>query len=414
MKDRISRREFFNKGFAAFGTLSAAEMLLLAHEAGAVQPAHVRMPTLVVIQLGGGNDGMNMVVPFGIGTYYDVRPKISIKQGQVLTLNNQVGLNGSMSGLHSIYKKNKLAVVQAVGYPNPNRSHFRSIEIWQTAAPERYMPTGWLGRFLDYNCSERGSMAITSLPAVNVDPVAPLTVLASKVSVPSVKNVYDFRFRTDPRYIDDRRAQVEAFNDIYSDYKLGRKYVPLLTESGIEASKSSDYLLQVVRNYQSTIKYPNGGLGDGLRFIAQLICGGLAARVYTVGLGGFDTHTNQNNIQNNLLKQLSDAMAAFQTDLEQHHLDRNVVTMTFSEFGRRVNENGSQGTDHGTALPMFVMGTPVKGGVYGDHASLTNLDSGDLRYKIDFRSVYATLLDSYMQADSREVLGDKYEHLGFV
>lgn len=232
---------------------------------------------------------------------------------------------------------------------------------------------------------------------------------ARKIVVPSVNNIYEFRFRTDPHFRKDHDQQLKAFNDLYSDFDSKRAHADILRKAGLEANQASDSLLNIVKSYKSTVKYPSGRLGDGLKFISQMISGGVTAPVFTVSLDGFDTHANQQRVQAGLLKQLSDALLAFQTDLKAHLLDGKVVTLVFSEFGRRVQENSGKGTDHGTAEPMFMVGSAIKGGIYGEHPSLTALDNGDLKYTVDFRTVYATVLESWLGADSAQVLGKRFE-----
>ncbi|MBX9770751.1 MAG: DUF1501 domain-containing protein [Candidatus Obscuribacterales bacterium] len=411
--NNLTRRNFL-KGLAAAGIwLSQSELLALAAQATGAKRVIGKDKVLVVVQLSGGNDGLNTVVPYGLGTYYDARPQIGIKPNEVIALNGQIGLNPNMSGMADLFKKGKLAIIQAVGYPNANRSHFRSIEIWQTASPDRIAGTGWLGRYLD-QASLGGDLSKNLLAAVNVDPVLPKTLSANKVIVPSVANVNDFRFKVDPDYPQDRKAQVSAFEDIYANFTLRRPYVDLLRKVGLETNKASDHLLAITKNYKSAQNYPDNEFARGLKFISQMITGGVSSRIYNISLNGFDTHVNQARTQSRLLKQLSEGLTCFQADLDAHGCADDVLVMVFSEFGRRVSENNGRGTDHGTAEPLFVLGNAVHGGLYGDHPNLTNLDNGDLRHKIDFRSVYATILDRWLKADSAAILGNRFDQMGFV
>jgi uncharacterized protein (DUF1501 family) len=412
---KISRRKLLVRGAQAGALcLSAAELLNLA--AGAAELVLMPPPrTLVVIWLSGGNDGLNMVVPYNEGAYYTARPGIAIKAGEVLKLNNKVGLNPAMAGLSKMFSEGHMAVCQAVGYPHPNRSHFHSRDIWETGSPDAFVATGWLGRMLD-DIDDQGKRTHTPsiLPAVNLDAVLPKSMVAQRVAVPTVNNLAEFDFRTDPKYAGDRKTQLSALNDIYENFALQRPHVELLREAGLEANKASDRLLKIVKGYKAGANYPGGGLGDALRFVSQMICGGVNARIYNLSLGGFDTHIDQRGGQGNQLRQLSDAVSAFHTDLATHHLDKQVITLIYSEFGRRVNENGSRGTDHGAAAPVFVVGSAVTGGVYGEHASLTALDEGDLKYAIDYRQIYATIIDRWFGLDAHEVLGKNFEELGFI
>jgi uncharacterized protein (DUF1501 family) len=229
-----------------------------------------------------------------------------------------------------------------------------------------------------------------------------------------VANVYDFKFSTDTHYQQDRKYQLSVFNDVYSKFDGTRPSIDLLKKVGLDSVEAADYLLKVVQNYKSDVVYPDNGFGKGMKFISQMITAGVKSQIYNISLGGFDTHAGQKGAQANLLKQLSDGITAFYKDLEAHHVGDDVMVMTFSEFGRRVAENGGRGTDHGTAEPMFIVGSGIKGGLYGDYPSLTNLDNGDLKFGVDFRTVYSTVLDRWLGADSRQILGAHYENLRFV
>ncbi|MCC7528591.1 MAG: DUF1501 domain-containing protein [Candidatus Melainabacteria bacterium] len=403
----VSRRKFIHGGLGMLGlALSAQELFKLSAQAARAESRR----QLVLIQLVGGNDGLNTVIPFGNGHYYDARPQIAVPQKDVLKLSDtlQIGLHPTMTGMQELFNSGNLAIIEGTGYASPNRSHFRSIEIWQTAEPDKIGETGWLGRYLDLAC---GGKEREPLPALNVDAMLPKTLVARKVVVPSVNNIYEFRFHTDPHFRKDRDAQIEAFEDIYKDFDSKRPHAEALRKAGLEANHASNYLLTIVKSYKGTVKYPSGKLGDSLKFIAQMISGGVTAPVFTVSQDGFDTHANQQRSQAGLLKQLSDALLAFQNDLKAHSLDDNVVTLVFSEFGRRVQENSGKGTDHGTAEPLFIVGSAVKGGIYGESPSLTWLDNGDLKHTIDFRTAYATILESWLGADSVQVLGKRFEIL---
>lgn len=410
----VSRRNFLKQGLGLVTvSLSLPSVMALAAQAANFDRRQTgKSKILVLVQMNGGNDGLNTVIPYGDGAYYCARPAIGIAADKVLRLDGRSGLHTDMTGFADMFKAGKLAIVQGVGYPTPNRSHFRSIEIWQTGNPDRIENTGWLGRYLD--CCAQSGPGENLFPAVNVDPILPKSLLADRVTVPSVNNPLEFKFRTDPTYAQDRQAQVQAFNDIYNDFDLKRPNADLLRKAGVDANAASDYLQSLVKNYKGTAKYPNGSFGNGLKFISQMITGGLNSPVYSVSLDGFDTHTNQLRQQAGLLKQLSEGVTAFYEDLKAHNVDQDVLIMAFSEFGRRVAENGGKGTDHGTAAPAFLIGSGVKGGIYGDQPSLTALDNGDLKYGVDFRSVYATILDKWLGADSKEVLRGSFEYVPFV
>lgn len=408
----ISRRDLIKNGLGALIlSFGANEFFSLAAQASNLAPRKQgSSKILVAVQLSGGNDGLNTIVPYNQGAYYQARPMIGIKPDKVLPLNNELGFHPSMAALHGLYKNGKVAVIQAVGYPSPNRSHFRSIEIWQTGEPDKISDTGWLGRYLDLSCAGKDDL----FPAVNVDPMLPKTLFGSRVNVPSVSNINDFRFLTDPQFKPDRDVQIKAFNDIYDSFNLKRPHMDLLRKAGMDANLASDQLHQLVQKYSSKTSYPNGSFGNSMKFIAQMITGGLNCSVYGASLDGFDTHTNQPGQQDRLLKQLSDGLSAFHEDLKAKQLDDDVIVMVFSEFGRRVAENGGRGTDHGTASNVILLGSALKGGIYGSPASLSDLDAGDLKYRTDFRSIYATLLNGWLPCDSKAVLGQRFEDLGFI
>jgi uncharacterized protein (DUF1501 family) len=419
MDPLISRRRLLT-GAAQAGAglfcLTAADLLGLSAGAQAAGISEVQSAkVLVVIWLSGGNDGLNMVVPYADGAYYTARPGIAIKQGEALKVNDKLGLNPNMAALSKMYNEGHVAICQAVGYPRANRSHFHSRDIWETAYPESFTATGWLGRLLDDISRDNKSKNKSSiLPAVNLDATLPKSLVAKSIAVPTVNNLADFDFRTDPKFAGDRNIQMAALDDIYQNFASGRPHAQLLREAGLAANRASDRLVNIVHGYKAKANYPGGGLADGLRFVSQMIVGGVNASVYNLSLGGFDTHTNQRGGQGNQLRQLSEAIAAFHGDLAGHKMDKQVITLVYSEFGRRVAENGSQGTDHGAAAPVFVIGSGVTGGVYGEHASLTSLDEGDLKYAIDFRQIYATIVDRWFGLDSREVLGKNFEDLKFI
>jgi uncharacterized protein (DUF1501 family) len=407
-----SRRDFLLSGLGLMGAAVYGNELfgLLAQQAQAAPRAVGASKILIIIQMSGGNDGLNTVIPFADPAYLKIRPTIGIKPDVVLKLDDKVALNPNMTPFQDLYKAGKLAVVQGVGYPNPNRSHFRSIEIWQTAEPKKVKDTGWIGRYLDLANSGKAQLD-NIFPAINVDPILPKTLSAQKVVVPSISDVKNFTFKADPRYEADRTAQLSTFNSIYQKYSLNRPYIEELRRVGLDTTQASDSIAKMVATYKDGAKYPNSGFGRGMQFIAQLIIGGVNCSIYNISIGGFDTHTNEQRAHEGLFRTLTEGVKALQTDLENHGLDKDVCMMTFSEFGRRVGENGGRGTDHGAAAPMFIIGSNVKGGVIGDQPSLTDLDDGDLKYKIDFRNVYASVLDRWLGADSKAVLGDKYDML---
>ena len=367
------------------------------------------MRTLVVVQLTGGNDGLNTVIPYSNDAYRKNRPTLAQPDGQILRLTDDIGLHPSMTGMKALYDNKQLAIVQGVGYPNPNRSHFRSMEIWQTAEPDRMGTEGWVGRYLDAIRSGRTS----PLTGINIGNESNEALQSAHAAVPTIQGLANFGVVFP--HNGDGDIRTAALKRI----QLGdtsTPYGPLFQQTAADTYESADKIQAGIKNYHSTVQYPNGGFGNGLQEVASLIAADLGTRVFYVSFGGgsFDTHTNQARRHVQLLSQLSDGLAAFQSDLDQMGKADQVVTVCFSEFGRRVHENAGGGTDHGTASEMFIVGKPVKGGLYGQYPSLTDLDAGDLRFTTDFRAVYATLIDRWLGSHSEAVLGNRYEDLRFV
>jgi uncharacterized protein (DUF1501 family) len=301
-----------------------------------------------------------------------------------------------------------LAVINGCGYPKPNRSHFRSMEIWQTATPEKYAPVGWLGHYIDHTL--RGSDC--PLKAVNIGGELPQALVAESAPVPSIQSPEDFRVRTDSSSPYDAKMEEQIIRDVNA-VRDSSPSMQFLSRQATNAIVATDNVRALAKGYKTEVNYP-GGFGQQLKLIAQIIHGDFGTRVFYCQIGGFDTHANQVNGHENLLAQVSNALAAFHADLKSKGLADKVTVMCFSEFGRRVAQNNSNGTDHGAAAPMFVLGGKVKGGVYGAYPSLTDLDDGDLRFTTDFRRVYATVLDRWLNADSKKVLSASYEPLGFL
>ena len=363
--------------------------------------------SLVVIQLTGGNDGLNTVVPYTDTVYRSARPVLAHSADKVLHLTDTVGLSPVMTGMKTLYDQGRLAIVQGAGYPNPNHSHFRSMEIWQTAEPEKMAAEGWVGRYLDSIRSGRTS----PLTGINIGSEASEALANAHAAVPSIQGLANFGvvFPSSP----EGQARTAALKSV----QMGDSNTPygkLFQQTAAETYESADKIAAGLTRYHSTVAYPKSAFGKGMQEIAQLVAANLGTRVYYISTGGFDTHTQQARRHDQLWSDVSDTLLAFQTDLEQLGAGDHVLTLAFSEFGRRVHENAGGGTDHGTASEMFLLGKPVKGGLYGEYPSLSNLDAGDLKYTTDFRAVYATVLDRWLGTSSEAVLGKRYEDLKFV
>jgi uncharacterized protein (DUF1501 family) len=363
---------------------------------------------LVVINLQGGNDGLNTLVPYGTADYYRYRPTLGIAAGDVLSLDPHVGFNPAMRSLKAMYDKGSVAIVQGVGYPSPDHSHFRSTEIWQTAVPERYELTGWLGRFLDDAALPKDNL----FSAVAVAPVLPEALISRTVDVPAIPQLRGYGLASDRR-----PGEREAFASLVAGaarFPFSSPYLSAVAHIEDHAERGAAELPKLVGGYTATASYPATPLGRSLALAAQIVGSNLGTRVLYVQHGSFDTHVSQKATQDRLLGELSDALAAFYDDLAAHGNDRRTLTMTFSEFGRRVAENGNRGTDHGEAAPMFLVGGGVKGGLYGRYPSLDDLDNGDLKYTVDFRSVYATTIERWFGRDSAPVLAGRFPGLPFL
>lgn len=360
---------------------------------------------LVVVQLSGGNDGLNTIVPHGDREYRRARGRLALDASSLHSIRSGLGLHAALRGMREIYAAGKLAIVQGCGYPSPNRSHFKSMDIWHAADPSgRALDSGWLGRAID-RMPKRATES-----AVNVSTKSPLA-LAGRAYRP-----VSFRDPAAYRYAANKQV-ASAFEQIAtrSTERVSRAKNPVLAavrRTAEEALETSRDVRALASAYRTPIRYERQVVARSLRSVAGLIAGGLGARVYYTYHGGFDTHANQLGRHNLLLGQLDRALASFQRDLERTGVADRVCTVLFSEFGRRVRPNASGGTDHGVAGPMIVLGNAVKGGVYGAHPSLTELDRGDLAHTTDFRSVYATLLEDWMGLPSREALRGRFDKLG--
>lgn len=359
---------------------------------------------LIVIQLSGGNDGLNTVVPYRNDIYYDLRPKIAIKEKEVLKLNDETGINPGMKYFKEIYDKGNLCIINNVGYPNPDRSHFRSMDIWQTgSSSDEYLNTGWIGRYLDSDCADCGN----PYNAISVDSALPLAMKGKNHSGIAVENPQRFYLNTSEKFFLELSEQSQNHKD---DSNVSYLYKTLA-----ETTSSADYIYENSKIYKSKRDYPDTAFGRNLKTIAEMINSDINTSVYYVSLSGFDTHANQNGRQDRLLKEFSDGVYQLTEDLSENGMLDSTMIMTFSEFGRRVKQNASSGTDHGTANNLFLISGGLKTyGLYNSLPDLNNLENGDLKFEIDFRNVYSTILRNWFGAEERNILGKDFEPLKFV
>lgn len=372
---------------------------------------------LVVVQLSGGNDGLNTVVPYGMDEYYRARRAIGIARANALELDARqgLGLHPALAPVKEMYDAGMCSVFQGVGYPNPNRSHFKSMDIWHTADTSG-TGEGWLGRYLDSECvgfgkGESGSLekdgAQAGPPAIAIGREAPLAMQGRKVNPVSFESADVFRWLGEDHDV----ALKGGYDELNRrDAGTADSNEAFLTKTALDAQVSSDMIRKAV-SVQPLVRYPGNGLSRQLAMIAQMVRAGLKTRIYYATLGGFDTHAGQggaNGRHAQLLGQMASSIKAFYEDLKEQGNDGRVMTLTFSEFGRRVSQNASGGTDHGTAAPVFLFGPMVRPGVHGTHPSMSDLDNGDLKHTLDFRHVYAGVLGSWMGADAETILGGRY------
>jgi uncharacterized protein (DUF1501 family) len=397
----INRRKFLHLGSLATGTLMLPKFLK-AFEGQKYGMTGNKV--LVVLQLSGGNDGLNTVIPVRNDIYYRERPGLSIAKDKALTLNSEAGLHPSLTHLKDLYDEGYLAILNNVGYPNPDRSHFRSMDIWQTASnSDEYLNTGWLGRYLDAQCS--GCSKPTQV--LEIDDMLSLALNGEQMkglALRDPKRLYETS--QDPFYRDILRAV---------DNEKAEDPTSYLYKVMAETLSGADYIFQQSKLRPSITVYPNTEIGKNLKTIASLIASDINTSVYYVSLGSFDTHVGQQAKQEKLFNDLNDAIKPFTDDLKSNHRFEDVLMMSFSEFGRRVGENGSGGTDHGTANNMFLISGGLKNkGLLNEMPDLTNLTEGDLNQQLDFKRVYATVLNKWLQADDYKILGRQYDYLNFI
>lgn len=417
-KNLTSRRELLKVGLNALPIISIGGSVpfLVPKFAFAQDAPGTPVPKdniLVIVQLSGGNDGLNTVVPFKHDTYKKIRPRIALAE-RLHALSDEYALNPGMTAFKKMFDEGTLAVIHGCGYPSPNRSHFESMAIWHAAQTDGGGGSGWLGHYLDHlvRGTQDKSIANNPLLGVNIGREVPQALVSPEVTVPSVDSIDDFGLRFDEGSAFDKDLERQIIVEL-NKYQGENPAMEYLSRQSTDAIISADEIRSVAGKYAPDANYP-GGLGQRLRLIAQLICGNFGTRVFYCEMGGYDTHANQVQQHEALLNQVAESIAAFYTDLSKKAIADKVTVMCFSEFGRRVEQNANDGTDHGAAGPMFVCGPKVQGGLYGAHPSLENLAQGDLAFTTDFRTVYAAMLRDWLNSDPDAVLKAHFDALPLI
>jgi uncharacterized protein (DUF1501 family) len=397
----IKRKEFLQVGSLATASMMLPRFLKGFEGINRVPPGH---KVLVILQLSGGNDGLNTVIPFRNDLYFKARPRLGIERDKAIPLTDDAGIHPALTGFKELFEEGSLGILNDVGYPNPDRSHFRSMDIWHSASDSRdYWTTGWLGRYLDAQC--QGCDKPTY--ALELDDTLSLAMKGEEAKAIAMK---------DPKRLFGTANQ-RFFKELMQQHQdePGGQPVDYLYKTMAETISSADYIFEKSRLHPTRAAYPKTGLGQDMKTIASLIFSDINTRVYYVSLGSFDTHVNQLFQQQRLFTEMNDAIKAFTSDLKANGRFQDVLLMTFSEFGRRVSQNASGGTDHGTANNMFFIGGGLKQkGIINELPDLGNLDDGDLKYKVDFKHVYATILKNWLGADDQVILKNRYDLMGLI
>jgi uncharacterized protein (DUF1501 family) len=427
----IDRRQFIKRSAAAV-TVGVVAPQWLAAEARGRRLELAGNRRLVIIQLAGGNDGLNTVVPYADARYAALRPTLGLKESELQTagggstlISNQFGLHPALTEIKQLYDANRVAIVLGVGYPDATLSHFLSMDIWHTADLSGLGSRGWLGRYADLALVGQSNFSALSIGSLDT----PKTFYAAEFVAPNILNLDLYKFITDGAYPGDYNNQLNAFNVAATRSFAADTLMGAINKTAFESVSGAERVQQATGNYRSSVIYPTDNpLAVGLKLAAQLLVTVPEAGIVYVRLDGFDHHADQISTRNghpdrlagnhfNLMRWFSQAVKLFYDDLAEHGLADDTVIMEWSEFGRRPGENASLGTDHGSSAPLFVVGNPVRGGLYGEPPSLaaTALDAaGNPTFTVDFRAVYATLLDRWLGADSKTILGAQFENLGFL
>lgn len=357
---------------------------------------------LVIIQMAGGNDGLNTIIPYSNDIYYNSRPTLAIKKDALITINEHLGFHQSLGPLKNLYDKGYVSIINNVGYPNPNLSHFRSTDIWQTASDaDEYLDTGWLGRYLDENIHK-------SYGGIELDDSLSLVLKGKTINGIATKNPAILYNNMQTPYF--KKVLDHQSEEHLSEHNLGYLY-----QTMIEARSSAKYIYETSKTFKSSFEYPDNPFGKQLKTAAEFINSGLKSRVYYISMGGFDTHAGQINRQSRLLDIYSKSIDVFVKDLERNNTFKDTLILTFSEFGRRLKQNAANGTDHGAANNVFLIGKNLKApGFYNEMPNLSNLDNnGDVKHTVDFRSIYATILDRWLEVNDAAILNRSFSKLIF-
>ena len=368
-------------------------------------------PILVVIQLTGGNDYLNTLIPYGDPLYYDYRTNVGIPQAEDLPINDYVGLHPAASAIKDLYDDGKVAIINGVGYPTPNRSHFRSMDIWHTCEPDKVGNEGWLGRVI----RDIDPKSENVLTGVNFGRGLPRALALSGVPVASVAVLETYGVLTGITGEPERSEALDVFSRMYAPTIGGGPVMDYLGQTGLDALKGADILKTAPDKYESTVEYAETSIGKNLQGIAKVLTADLGTRIFYTQHGGYDTHANQGPAHPKLWTELSQGISDFYADVREHDKADNVLMFVFTEFGRRVKDNGS-GTDHGSGGMALAIGDPVKGGLYSEYPSLKAEDllEGDLHFNFDYRGAYGTMVEKWLGLDAQSVVGGNFEQLGFV
>jgi uncharacterized protein (DUF1501 family) len=412
----LSRRDFVKGGVALVSIGTTAQSLLKGAVAFAAEnrnytAAEGNGKTLILVQMAGGNDGLNTVVPASDPVYRSSRTTLGLAEKDVLPLAEGFGLHPALMGLHGLWDSGRLAVVRGVGYPEQNYSHFKSMAIWQAGDPKMQLDNGWLGRTLEKLESEQHDPFL----GFNVGSTTPDEMRTPKIAVPSVKDPSDYGVKVNGRLSEQSNPRTATMLKLYEQYPSSSPYGVLLETTAESAVSSAKMLQDAEKKYTPAVAYPDSSFGSGLSVLAEAVVADLGMRVGHITLGGFDTHNNQAAEHQDLMETLDAGLTAFYQDLEAQGKADDVLVLTWSEFGRRVAQNANGGTDHGAGSVMFALGKGVQKGLYGDAPNLAALvDNGNIPYTTDFRRVYATVIERWLGVPHEELLGQKWDQLGFL